>query len=83
MYKYKFETKELEKSNILTKTEKTIVNIAQEIEDYKYKIGKTKANSYITNIATLERIKKYGRIPLFPTKRFRILSMRRSRRYEK
>ena len=59
MYKYKFETKELEKSNILTKTENTIVNIAQEIEDYKYKIGKTKANSYITNIATLERIKKY------------------------
>lgn len=59
MYKYKFETKKLENASKLTKMENTIVNIAQEIEDYKYKIGKTKANSYITNIATLERIKKY------------------------
>ena len=42
----------------LKKEKKTIISIAQEIEEYKYKIGKTKDNSYLTNIATLERIKK-------------------------
>ena len=42
----------------LKRQKKTIINIAQEIEEYKYKIGKTKENSYLTNIATIERIKK-------------------------
>lgn len=46
MYKYKFETKELEKSNILTKTENTIVNIAQEIEDF-FQQERIKSNATI------------------------------------
>lgn len=43
----------------LKRTEKTIAIPAQEIEDSKYRMGKTKANAYNTNISTLARIKKY------------------------
>ena len=43
----------------LKRTEKTIANLAQEIEDSKYRMGKTKANAYNTNMSTLTRIKKY------------------------
>ena len=54
------------KSIDLKKTEKTIAILAQEIEDSKYRMGKTKANAYNTNMSTLERIKKckFANIPI-------------------
>ena len=50
----------------LKKTEKTIAILAQEIEDSKYRMGKTKANAYNTNMATINRIKKnkFANIPI-------------------
>lgn len=59
MYKYKLEMKKSGNTIEFKKTEKTIVNLAQEIEDSKYRMGKTKANAYNTNMSTLARIKKY------------------------
>src|SRR5699024_9130694 len=59
MYKYKLEMKKSGNTIELKKTEKTIANLAQEIEDSKYRMGKTKANAYNTNMSTLARIKKY------------------------
>lgn len=59
MYKYKLEMKKSGNAIELKKTEKTIANLAQEIEDSKYRMGKTKANAYNTNMSTLARIKKY------------------------
>ena len=50
----------------IKKTEKTIAILAQEIEDSKYRMGKTKANAYNTNMSTLARIKKhkFANIPI-------------------
>lgn len=59
MYKYKLEMKKVGNGLELKRTEKTIVTLAKEIEDSKYRMGKTKANAYNTNMSTLERIKKY------------------------
>ena len=59
MYKYKLEMKKSGNTIEFKKTEKTIANLAQEIEDSKYRMGKTKANAYNTNMSTLTRIKKY------------------------
>ena len=59
MYKYKLEMKKSGDSIEFKKTEKTIANLIQEIEDSKYRMGKTKANAYNTNMSTLARIKKY------------------------
>lgn len=59
MYKYKLEMKKSGNAIEFNKTEKTIANLAQEIEDSKYRMGKTKANAYNTNMSTLTRIKKY------------------------
>lgn len=66
MYKYKLDMKKTGKSIDLKKTEKTIAILAQEIEDSKYRMGKTKANAYNTNMSTLERIKKckFANIPI-------------------
>ena len=59
MYKYKLEMKKSGNAIEFKKTEKTIAILAQEIEDSKYRMGKTKANAYNTNMSTLTRIKKY------------------------
>ena len=59
MYKYKLEMKKSGNAIEFKKTEKTIAILAQEIEDSKYRMGKTKANAYNTNMSTLARIKKY------------------------
>ena len=66
MYKYKLDMKKAGKSIDIKKTEKTIAILAQEIEDSKYRMGKTKANAYNTNMSTLERIKKckFANIPI-------------------
>ena len=58
MYKYKLEMKKSGGTIELKRTEKTIAILAKEIEDSKYRMGKTKANAYNTNMSTLERIKK-------------------------
>lgn len=59
MYKYKLEMKNSENGLHLKKTDKTIIVLAKEIEDSKYRMGNTKANAYNTNMSTLKRIKKY------------------------
>lgn len=66
MYKYKLEMKKSGKTIEIKKTEKTIAILAQEIEDSKYRMGKTKANAYNTNMSTLARIKKhkFANIPI-------------------
>ncbi len=66
MFQYKLEMKKSGANMELRKTEKTIAIIAQEIEDSKFRMGKTKANAYNTNMATLERIKKhkFANIPI-------------------
>lgn len=66
MYKYKLEMKRSGCSIELKRTEKTIAILAKEIEDSKYRMGKTKANAYNTNMSTLERIKKhkFANIPI-------------------
>ena len=66
MYKYKLEIKRSGCSIELKRTEKTIAFLAKEIEDSKYRMGKTKANAYNTNMSTLERIKKhkFANIPI-------------------
>lgn len=66
MFKYKLEMKKNGKPLQVRKTEKTISSLAKDIEDSKYRMGKTKANAYNTNMATLERIKKnkFANIPI-------------------
>lgn len=66
MYKYKLEMKKSGSAIELKRTEKTIAILAQEIEDSKYRMGKTKANAYNTNMSTLARIKKhkFANIPI-------------------
>lgn len=59
MYKYKLDMKKTGNLIEMKRTEKTIATIAKEIEDSKYRMGKTKANAYNTNISTIERFKKY------------------------
>ena len=56
MYKYKLEMKKSGGTIHLKRTEKTIAILAKEIEDSKYRMGKTKVNAYNTNMSTLERI---------------------------
>ena len=62
MYKYKLDMKKYGSAIELKRTEKTIAILAQEIEDSKYRMGKTKANAYNTNMSTLERIKSNSTI---------------------
>ena len=73
LYKYKIELKEngQDLNMELKKTTKTIAQIGQEIEDSKFRKGKTKGNAYITNIATLNRIKanKFANIPINQVKK--------------
>ena len=68
LYKYKIEMQENGKDfeTELKKTTKSIADIGQEIEDSKYRKGKTKGNAYRTNMATLNRIKenKFANIPI-------------------
>lgn len=66
LYKYKLEMKKTGKTFEMRKTEKTIAIIGQEVEDSKYRKGKTKGNAYRTNMATLNRIKKekFANIPI-------------------
>ena len=66
MYKYKLDMKKAGKTINIKRTEKTITILAQEIEDSKYRMRKTKANAYNTNMSTLERIKKckFANIPI-------------------
>ena len=66
LYKYKLEMKKTGKIFEMRKTEKTIAIIGQEVEDSKYRKGKTKGNAYRTNMATLNRIKKekFANIPI-------------------
>lgn len=68
LYKYKIEMKEngADFDDSLKKTIKSIADIGQELEDSKFRKGKTKGNAYITNIATLNRIKanKFANIPI-------------------
>ena len=59
MFRYKLNMKKCGSNIRFNKNEKTIAILALEIEDSKFKMGKTKGNAYITNIATLQRIKKY------------------------
>lgn len=51
---------------ILGKAEHTIVSIAQELEDSKYRKGKLGDNAYQTNMCTLKRIKahNFANIPI-------------------
>ena len=66
MYKYKLEMKKSGENVELKRTEKTIAILAKEIEESKYRMSKTKANAYNTNMSTLERIKKhkFANIPI-------------------
>lgn len=66
LFQYKIDMKKNGTALELQKTEKTISIIAQEIEDSKYRMGKIRGNTYVTNMATLERIKanKFANIPI-------------------
>ena len=44
----------------LKKESRTIIDIALNLERQKYKIGKINANTYNTNLITIDRIKKYN-----------------------
>lgn len=76
LYKYKIEMKEngADFDDSLKKTIKSIADIGQELEDSKFRKGKTKGNAYITNIATLNRIKanKFANIPINQVKKTQI-----------
>ena len=76
LYKYKIEMKEngSDFDESLKKTIKSIADIGQELEDSKYRKGKTKGNAYITNMATLNRIKtnKFANIPINQVKKNQI-----------
>lgn len=74
MFKYKLEMKKSGDFTELRKTEKSISVLAKEIEDSKYRMGKTKANAYNTNMSTLKRIKKYkfANIPIEKVKKQQI-----------
>ena len=58
--------------NIIQKTTKSIADIGQEIEDSKFRKGKTKGNAYRTNTATLNRIKlnNFANIPIDKVKKY-------------
>ena len=68
LYKYKIEMKEngADFDDSLKKTIKSIADIGKELEDSKYRKGKTKGNAYITNISNLNRIKSnnFSNIPI-------------------
>lgn len=76
LYKYKLEMKEngQDFDADLKKTAKTISEIGQELEDSKFRKGKTKGNAYRTNIATLKRIKseKFANIPITQVKKSQV-----------
>lgn len=78
LYKYKIEMKESGKAidSLIKKTTKSIADIGQEIEDSKYRKGKTKGNSYRTNMATLNRIRSnsFANIPIDKVKKCQIES---------
>lgn len=82
LFKYKIEIKKNGTSLKLQKTERTITIIAQDIEDSKYRIGKTQGNAYITNMATLNRIKahKFANIPIAKVTRQQIENFLESER---
>lgn len=66
MYKFKIYAEENGLPIILGKAEHTIVSIAQELEDSKYRKGKLGDNAYQTNMCTLKRIKahNFANIPI-------------------
>jgi len=76
LYKYKIEMQENGKDleAKLKKTTKSIADIGQEIEDSKFRKGKTKGNAYRTNMATLNRIKenKFANIPIDKVKKTQV-----------
>ena len=76
LYKYKISMKELgnDLDTVIQKTTKSIVDIGQEIEDSKFRKGKTKGNAYRTNMATLNRIKSnsFANIPIDKVKKSQI-----------
>ncbi|MBO5004454.1 MAG: site-specific integrase [Clostridia bacterium] len=76
LYKYKIAIKESgnDVDNIIHKTTKSIADIGQEIEDSKFRKGKTKGNAYRTNMATLNRIKSnnFANIPIDKVKKTQI-----------
>ena len=76
LYKYKIAMKESgnDLDNIIQKTTKSIADIGQEIEDSKFRKGKTKGNAYRTNMATLNRIKlnNFANIPIDKVKKNQI-----------
>ena len=76
LYKYKIEMQENGKDleAELKKTTKSIAEIGQEIEDSKFRKGKTKGNAYRTNMATLNRIKenKFANIPIDKVKKTQV-----------
>lgn len=76
LYKYKIEMQENGKDleAELKKTTKSIADIGQEIEDSKFRKGKTKGNAYRTNMATLNRIKenKFANIPIDKVKKTQV-----------
>lgn len=76
LYKYKIEMQENGKDleAELNKTTKSIADIGQEIEDSKFRKGKTKGNAYRTNMATLNRIKenKFANIPIDKVKKVQV-----------
>lgn len=78
LYKYKIEMKESgnDIDSLIKKTTKSIADIGQEIEDSKYRKGKTKGNSYRTNMATLNRIRSnsFANIPIDKVKKCQIES---------
>lgn len=66
LYKFKIYAEENGIPLAPTKLEHTIVSIAQDIEDSKYRKGKIGDNAYQTNMCTLNRIKayKFSNIPI-------------------
>ncbi len=67
MYKYKFSIEQnIPLADLVNNRFATISTIANEIEESKFRIGKTKANAYNTNMFTLNRIKKnkFANIPI-------------------
>ena len=76
LYKYKIAMKESgnDLDNIIKKTTKSIIDIGQEIEDAKFRKGKTKGNAYRTNMATLNRLKSnsFANIPIDKVKKVKL-----------
>lgn len=74
LYDYRLNVKKNIQPQTLEKSEKTIAMIILEVENHKYRLGKTNANSYNTNLATLERIKlhKFSDKPISKVTRVQI-----------